>query len=534
MFQGFSEIATLKKQLRNKTTGDGVARAFLRALVQLIGGYRDALKFHQGQEITFNDAAFVESRPAAMQPFLRKMLDLQIFQQFKEERLNMLNSGQGFTDEFEREACNYMDKSSGTVKQQYKEWLRTVGKEGRAFVKTWVRERGKDVRFVYKGLRSKLKEDKHGEAKSHSAPSSPTQLRKKDISIPLQSNKYSPLESPDLSPPLNINMDLMSDLQHVIFKDCSPTSVQKTMLQAIPSLPPPAVPAKPRLPEPDLIRLDSIDDVLPTSSQCAGVENPLYPYFVPKNLQPQPEKQEEASGSNSSSNSFKQNMDFFSNLSNSSSSQLKSPPSRPSSNYHKAFSFHGKSQDTSNSFDFLTSSSTHPTHTNGFTTSSISSTFPSEPLPSSQPKVLSTFMNHSQPPPLSPRKHSNSESKQNLPLNNLPVNAPRLPLVPTIGPPSYLSYPKPPVLNNGFSHPVQVTSNSSSSEFNSEAKDFFDSILNNNSTTYPSVAQRNGVFASKPSTSTYASRAAFLNEQLGPAVPSIAPKKSVSEWTKFD
>lgn len=288
---------------------------------------------------------------------------------------------------------------------------------------------------------------------------------------------------------------------------------------------------QPRLPEPDLIRLDSIDDVLPTSSQCAGVENPLYPYFVPKNLQPQPEKQEEASGSNSSSNSFKQNMDFFSNLSNS-SSQLKSPPSRPPSNYHKAFSFHGKSQDTSNSFDFLTSSSTHPTHTNGFTTSSISSTFPSEPLPSSQPKVLSTFMNHSQPPPLSPRKHQ--ESKQNLPLDNLPVNAPRLPLVPTIGPPSYSSYPKPPVLNNGFSHPVQVTSNSSSSEFNSEAKDFFDSILNNNSTTYPSVAQRNGVFASKPSTSTYASRAAFLNEQLGPAVPSIAPKKSVSEWTKFD
>ncbi|KAG8222195.1 hypothetical protein J437_LFUL001287, partial [Ladona fulva] len=61
--------------------GDGISRAFLRALVQLIGGYRDALHFHQGEKISFNEEAFVESRPANMKPFLRKMLQLQIFQQ---------------------------------------------------------------------------------------------------------------------------------------------------------------------------------------------------------------------------------------------------------------------------------------------------------------------------------------------------------------------------------------------------------------------------------------------------------------------
>ena len=49
--------------------------------MQLIGGYRDALKFHLGQKITFSSDAFIESRPSSMQPFLRKMLQLQIFQQ---------------------------------------------------------------------------------------------------------------------------------------------------------------------------------------------------------------------------------------------------------------------------------------------------------------------------------------------------------------------------------------------------------------------------------------------------------------------
>lgn len=75
-------VNSLKRELRNQVSvGDGVSRAFLRALVQLIGGYRDALKFHQGERITFNSDAFVESRPTSMQPFLRKMLQLQIFQQ---------------------------------------------------------------------------------------------------------------------------------------------------------------------------------------------------------------------------------------------------------------------------------------------------------------------------------------------------------------------------------------------------------------------------------------------------------------------
>lgn len=77
------QVTNLKKALRNRPAllGDGVSRAFLRALVQLTAGYREALTLQQGERITFDQNAFVESRPSSMQPFLRKMLELQIFQQ---------------------------------------------------------------------------------------------------------------------------------------------------------------------------------------------------------------------------------------------------------------------------------------------------------------------------------------------------------------------------------------------------------------------------------------------------------------------
>lgn len=61
--------------------GEGVAHAFMRALVHIIGGYRDALKLKPGEQITFSDEAFIQSRPQSLQPFLEEMLQLQIFRQ---------------------------------------------------------------------------------------------------------------------------------------------------------------------------------------------------------------------------------------------------------------------------------------------------------------------------------------------------------------------------------------------------------------------------------------------------------------------
>ena len=48
----------------------------------------------------------------------------------------MLNSGEGFSDEFELEACLYSEKASNKLKQQYNEWLTNVRKGGGAIVKT--------------------------------------------------------------------------------------------------------------------------------------------------------------------------------------------------------------------------------------------------------------------------------------------------------------------------------------------------------------------------------------------------------------
>ncbi|XP_075990619.1 DENN domain-containing protein 1A-like isoform X2 [Anticarsia gemmatalis] len=156
-------VASLKKALSDKNAlGDAVSRAFLRALVCLIGGYRDAIKIENGQLITFNPEAFVRTRKH-MQPFLKKILQSQIFRQFIDERLDLLNSGRGFNDEFEVECNLYADKlntgSGQKLKQQYRDWAKTVKKEGGAFFKTVkdkVRQGGKNMKSAVKGLKNKI------------------------------------------------------------------------------------------------------------------------------------------------------------------------------------------------------------------------------------------------------------------------------------------------------------------------------------------------------------------------------------------
>ncbi|XP_056011231.1 DENN domain-containing protein 1B-like isoform X13 [Ostrea edulis] len=132
-----SEIQSyLKKHLKKDkialamaASGDAIPKTFLMSLVKLIGGYRDALKFHPGEEITFNPQAFIQSRPESMQPFLEKILHLQIFQEFINERLDMLNGGEGFTDIFEREAMTRADKLN--TQSRYKDWLHNVKSQGK-------------------------------------------------------------------------------------------------------------------------------------------------------------------------------------------------------------------------------------------------------------------------------------------------------------------------------------------------------------------------------------------------------------------
>ncbi|XP_070176401.1 DENN domain-containing protein 1B-like isoform X3 [Littorina saxatilis] len=115
-------LKTQKVQTSMMQSGDAISRAFLQALVRLIGGYRDALRFRSDHPITFDKDAFVVSRPSqSMQTFLESMLQLQIFDEFIKGRLELLNSGEGFHDLFEQESLKYAD--SLNTQSKYKEWL---------------------------------------------------------------------------------------------------------------------------------------------------------------------------------------------------------------------------------------------------------------------------------------------------------------------------------------------------------------------------------------------------------------------------
>ncbi|XP_034053950.1 DENN domain-containing protein 1A isoform X8 [Gymnodraco acuticeps] len=98
-------VSSLKSRLRkvSTTTGDGVARAFLRSQAALFGSYRDALHIQPEEHITFNEETFVSHRSSAMRQFLQNAIQLQLFKQFIDGRLDLLNSGEGFSDIFEEE-----------------------------------------------------------------------------------------------------------------------------------------------------------------------------------------------------------------------------------------------------------------------------------------------------------------------------------------------------------------------------------------------------------------------------------------------
>ncbi|XP_034193086.1 DENN domain-containing protein 1B isoform X11 [Osmia lignaria lignaria] len=306
-------VTNLKRALRNRPAllGDGVSRAFLRALVQLTAGYRDALTLEQGQSITFDRDAFIESRPPSMQPFVREMLQLQIFQQFIEERLNMLNSGLGFSDEFEMEACSYSAKSGSKFMQQYREWTYTMRKESSAFFRSVkdkanpavkyavksVKDKGKDMKTAYKGLKWKGRSNRNETGmrfyQPRSAPSSPTVDRRPiDFTSPSKSpNGFTATTS--YRKDLRMRNSNFTDSSRQQYSPLSPSSPEES--DSPPERDSPEVP--------DLIRLDSttssedFDPLLSKSSEFTnskqmtqslhipemgeGLSNPLYPYFQP-------------------------------------------------------------------------------------------------------------------------------------------------------------------------------------------------------------------------------------------------------------
>ncbi|XP_059116196.1 DENN domain-containing protein 1A isoform X6 [Peromyscus eremicus] len=143
-------ISSLKNRLKkvSTTTGDGVARAFLKAQAAFFGSYRNALRIEPEEPITFSEEAFVSHyRSGAMRQFLQNATQLQLFKQFIDGRLDLLNSGEGFSDVFEEEIN--MGEYAGSDKL-YHQWLSTVRKGSGAILNTVKTKANPAMKTVYK------------------------------------------------------------------------------------------------------------------------------------------------------------------------------------------------------------------------------------------------------------------------------------------------------------------------------------------------------------------------------------------------
>ncbi|XP_041815412.1 DENN domain-containing protein 1A isoform X2 [Chelmon rostratus] len=142
-------VSSLKSRLKkvSTTTGDGVARAFLKSQAALFGSYRNALQIESGEPITFSEEVFVNHRSNAMRQFLQNAIQLQLFKQFIDGRLDLLNSGEGFSDTFEEEIN--MGEYAGSDKT-YHQWLFTVKKGGGAIFNTVKTKANPAMKTVYK------------------------------------------------------------------------------------------------------------------------------------------------------------------------------------------------------------------------------------------------------------------------------------------------------------------------------------------------------------------------------------------------
>ncbi|XP_026841418.1 DENN domain-containing protein 1A isoform X4 [Drosophila persimilis] len=175
-------VSQLKKHLNHTQDhiGDRISKIFLNALVQLIGGYRDAVEYHETSK-TFNHDKFIESRPAHLRPFLAKMMELQIFAQFIDDRLKMLNSGLGFSDEFELETVRYAEK----MRKRGRNFLKNVKDKTNPAVKSAVKsvkDGSRGMKTAYKGFKTKLRENgnQFGGTNFHFGLNSPTHSDRPD------------------------------------------------------------------------------------------------------------------------------------------------------------------------------------------------------------------------------------------------------------------------------------------------------------------------------------------------------------------
>ncbi|XP_074059822.1 DENN domain-containing protein 1C isoform X3 [Macrotis lagotis] len=151
-------VSLLKLRLRKEVlaAGDGVSRLFLRAQAVLFGGYRDALIYSHGQPMKFSEEVFLAQKPGPLQAFRQSAIHLQLFKQFIDERLEKLNSGEGFSDLFEQEITNN-GLASGSPRS-YQLWADNLKKGGGALLHSVKAKTQPAVRNMYRSAKIGLKE----------------------------------------------------------------------------------------------------------------------------------------------------------------------------------------------------------------------------------------------------------------------------------------------------------------------------------------------------------------------------------------
>ncbi|XP_038194098.1 DENN domain-containing protein 1C isoform X3 [Arvicola amphibius] len=152
-------VSLLRLRLRKValSPGEGVSRLFLKAQALLFGGYRDALVCIPGQPVTFSEEAFLAQKPGSpLQTFHKRAVHLQLFKQFIETRLEKLNAGEGFSDQFEQEIVACCGASSGALRS-YQLWVESLKKGGDALLHSMKAKTRPAVRNMYRSAKSGLK-----------------------------------------------------------------------------------------------------------------------------------------------------------------------------------------------------------------------------------------------------------------------------------------------------------------------------------------------------------------------------------------
>ena len=106
-FKDINEFPSdILKNLKNHLTGspadlcgNQIPKLFFRSLVQIIGAYRNAIKNNDGQ-LMFVKKLFIKRHSRRNRRFAGKIVELQMFQQFLDDRLK---TSTPFSDEFENE-----------------------------------------------------------------------------------------------------------------------------------------------------------------------------------------------------------------------------------------------------------------------------------------------------------------------------------------------------------------------------------------------------------------------------------------------